>query len=222
MQFSSLSKVSWIATDWSIVLTFKLAGRQLWHHALQTKTHSVETRAAQLFLSEVEAQRNERERRSSAESHIIPFRPRSFLLFPPSFAAGPARPSLPRTDSGSRCTPSVTSLCLVCKGPKPPAQGRLCLATPRTPQKLHQSFLRKCWWHPGQSSGSGRLRIFFSSKNIVLHLHLTLSKWTTVLLSLILFDFYWSWRVKIEKLFRMCVTLIFLNYFFKSCYHNTW
>lgn len=122
------------------MLTFKLAGRQLWHHALQTKTHSVETRAAQLFLSEVEAQRNERERRSSAESHIIPFRPRSFLLFPPSFAAGPARPSLPRTDSGSRCTPSVTSLCLVCKGPKPPAQGRLCLATPRTPQKLHQSF----------------------------------------------------------------------------------
>lgn len=57
MQFSSLSKVSWIATDWSIVLTFKLAGRQLWHHALQTKTHSVETRAAQLFLSEVGAQK---------------------------------------------------------------------------------------------------------------------------------------------------------------------
>lgn len=201
MQFSSLSKVSWIATDWSIVLTFKLAGRQLWDHALQTKTHSVETRGAQLFLSEVEAQRNNRERSSSAESHIIPFRPRSFSSFPPSFAAGSARPSLPRTDSGSRCTPSVTSLCLVCKGLKLLTHGRLCLATPRTPQKVYESFLRKCWWPPVNQAEvvfwNPSIASFFPP-NILYWIYILLvSKWTTVLLLLILFDFYGSWRVKI-------------------------
>lgn len=197
MQFSSLSKVSWIATDWSIVLTFKLAGRQLWHHALQTKTHSVETRAAQLFLSEVEAQRNERERRSSAESHIIPFRPRSFSSFSTFLRCWPSPTQSAthwfRIALYTQCDVTLFGL----QRPEAASSRTVMYCNTSHSSEVASKLFEEVLMTPGQSSGSGRLRIFFSSKNIVLHLHLTLSKWTTVLLSLILFDFYWSWRVKI-------------------------
>lgn len=83
MQFSSLSKVSWIATDWSMV---KTVGYFAWQLALPTRKYPREIRGAPFISLSSESQAHSRRRNTPGapcSPTLFPLSIQMFLFFLP-------------------------------------------------------------------------------------------------------------------------------------------